>query len=69
MSDWVVDIHNRTLAAIGSAGHERIDVGNDEHLAELEQTWEQQTDRVLVRPVPEFLRSVAARSNGQAPAA
>jgi hypothetical protein len=34
----------------------------DEHLAALERSWEQETDRVLVRPIPDFLRSVADRS-------
>ena len=67
VGSWVIDIHNRTLAAIAAADHARIDVVMDEHLAALEQAWEQQTDRVLVRPIPQFLRSVAARSNGQSP--
>ena len=32
----------------------------DEHLAALEREWERQTERVLVRPVPDFLRSAVA---------
>ncbi len=58
---WVIDIHERTLAAIRSADHDRIERVMDEHLAALEQAWEQATDRVLVRPIPEFLRTVAER--------
>jgi GntR family transcriptional repressor for pyruvate dehydrogenase complex len=59
---WVIDIHERTLAAIRSADHDRIEHVMDEHLAALEQAWEQATDRVLVRPIPEFLRPVAERA-------
>ena len=62
--DWVIDIHERTLGAIRSSDHERIERVMDEHLAALERSWEQETDRVLVRPVPEFLRSVASRGRG-----
>jgi hypothetical protein len=60
--DWVIDIHERTLGAIRSSDHERIERVMDEHLAALERSWEQETDRVLVRPIPDFLRSVAQRS-------
>lgn len=60
--DWTIEIHEQTLAAIRSADHDRIEVVMDEHLAGLERAWERETDRVLVRPIPDFLRPVAARS-------
>ena len=60
--DWVIDIHERTLGAIRSSDHERIERVMDEHLAALERSWEQETDSVLVRPIPDFLRAVADRS-------
>jgi hypothetical protein len=34
----------------------------DEHLAQLEQIWERETGRGLVRPLPDFLQAVADRS-------
>jgi GntR family transcriptional regulator, transcriptional repressor for pyruvate dehydrogenase complex len=34
----------------------------DEHLAQLEQIWERETGRGLVRPLPDFLQPVADRS-------
>ena len=37
---WVIDIHERTLAAIRSADHQRIERVMDEHLATLERSWE-----------------------------
>jgi DNA-binding FadR family transcriptional regulator len=60
--DWVIDIHERTLAAIRSADFELIDTVMDEHLAQLEQIWERETGRGLVRPLPDFLQPVAERS-------
>jgi GntR family transcriptional regulator, transcriptional repressor for pyruvate dehydrogenase complex len=59
--EWVIDIHERTLAAIRSADQQAIEIVMDEHLAELERDWERETGRVLVRPIPEFLRSAAER--------
>jgi GntR family transcriptional regulator, transcriptional repressor for pyruvate dehydrogenase complex len=59
---WVIDIHERALAAIRSADHDRIEQVMDEHLAAMERNWERETDRVLVRPIPAFLRPVAERS-------
>jgi DNA-binding FadR family transcriptional regulator len=53
--DWVIDVHERTLAAIRSGDLEAVDRVMDEHLAGLERTWEQETGRALLRPVPEFL--------------
>jgi GntR family transcriptional regulator, transcriptional repressor for pyruvate dehydrogenase complex len=60
--DWVIDIHERTLAAIRSADFEQIDEVMDEHLSQLEQIWERETGRGLVRPLPDFLQPVAERS-------
>ncbi len=56
---WVVDIHVQTLAAIRSVDHERIQAVMAEHLAAMEQAWEHATGRVLVRPLPDFMQSVA----------
>ncbi|MGH2850101.1 MAG: FadR/GntR family transcriptional regulator [Solirubrobacteraceae bacterium] len=60
-ASWVIDIHQRTLAAIRAADHERIEHVMDEHLAAMENAWERATDRVLVRPIPDFLRPLAER--------
>jgi GntR family transcriptional regulator, transcriptional repressor for pyruvate dehydrogenase complex len=60
--DWTIEIHERTLAAVRSADFGLIDEVMDEHLAELEQIWERETGRGLVRPLPDFLQPVAARS-------
>jgi GntR family transcriptional regulator, transcriptional repressor for pyruvate dehydrogenase complex len=60
--DWVISIHERTLAAIRAADFQLIDEVMDEHLAQLEQIWERETGRGLVRPLPDFLQPVADRS-------
>jgi len=60
--DWTVEIHERTLAAIRGADFALIDEVMDEHLAQLEQIWERETGRGLVRPLPDFLQPVAERS-------
>jgi len=60
--EWAIDIHERTLAAIRSADYERIEIVMDEHLAGMERHWEQETQRVLVPEIPDFLRPVAERS-------
>ncbi|HEX3240844.1 MAG TPA: FCD domain-containing protein [Solirubrobacterales bacterium] len=60
--DWAIDIHEQTLAAIRSADHPRIERVMDEHLATMERHWEQETERVLVPQVPDFLRPVAERA-------
>jgi GntR family transcriptional regulator, transcriptional repressor for pyruvate dehydrogenase complex len=59
--DWVIEIHERTLAAIRAADFELIDSVMDEHLAQLEQIWERETGRGLVRPLPDLLQPVAER--------
>jgi GntR family transcriptional regulator, transcriptional repressor for pyruvate dehydrogenase complex len=53
--EWVIDVHERTLGAIRSGDLDAVDRVMDEHLGELERTWEQETGRALVRPVPDFL--------------
>jgi GntR family transcriptional repressor for pyruvate dehydrogenase complex len=60
--DWAIDIHERTLGAIRNADFEQIETVMDEHLAQLEQIWERETGRGLVRPLPDFLQPVADRS-------
>ncbi len=60
--DWTIEIHERTLAAIRAADFPLIESVMDEHLAQLEQTWEKETGRGLVRPLPDFLQPVAERS-------
>jgi len=59
---WTIDIHTRTLAAVRAADFPLIDAVMDEHLAQLEQLWERETGRGLVRPLPDFLQPVAERS-------
>lgn len=63
VASWSIDVHERTLAAIRSADPERIERVMDEHLATAERSWERSTDRVLVRPVPDFLRSAERRES------
>ena len=60
--DWTIEIHERTLAAVRSADFALIDQVMDEHLAQMEQIWERETGRGLVRPLPDFLQPVADRS-------
>src|SRR3954466_7050495 len=60
--EWTIDIHSRTLAAVRAADFELIETVMDEHLAQLEQIWERETGRGLVRPLPDFLQPVAERS-------
>ena len=60
--DWTIEVHERTLAAIRAADFKLVDDVMDEHLAQLEQFWERETGRGLVRPLPDFLEPVAERS-------
>jgi DNA-binding FadR family transcriptional regulator len=60
--DWTIEIHERTLAAVRSSDFVLIDSVMDEHLSQLEQIWERETGRGLVRPLPDFLQPVAERS-------
>jgi GntR family transcriptional repressor for pyruvate dehydrogenase complex len=61
-ADWVIDVHERTLTAIRSSDHSRIEEVMDEHLAAMENAWQHATDRLLVRPIPDFLRPLGQRS-------
>lgn len=61
--DWVIGVHERTMDAIRSADFIMIDEVMDEHLSQLEQVWERETGRGLVRPLPDFLQPVAERSS------
>ena len=61
-ASWVIDIHERTLAAVRSCDHGRIEEVMDEHLAALERAWERATHRTLVRPTPAFLLPFAERT-------
>jgi GntR family transcriptional repressor for pyruvate dehydrogenase complex len=60
--DWTIDIHTRTMNSVRAADFELIEAVMDEHLAQLEQIWERETGRGLVRPLPDFLQPVAERS-------
>ena len=60
--EWTIDIHKRTLDAIRASDFALIDEVMDEHLAQLEQVWEDETGRGMVRPLPDFLERVAERS-------
>ncbi len=53
--EWSLDIHERTLSAVRSGDLERVDIVMDEHLGQIERTWEQETGTPLVRPTPDFL--------------
>src|SRR3954452_14311593 len=53
--EWTIDIHERTLAAVRSGDLAEVELVMDEHLAQLERTWEQESARALVRPLPAFL--------------
>ena len=63
--DWTIEIHERTLTAVRAADFPLIEEVMDEHLAQLEQIWERETGRGLVRSLPDFLQPVADRSRAQ----
>lgn len=48
--EWSLSIHAQTLAAVRSGDLARVDAVMDEHLGQVERTWEQETGRPLVRP-------------------
>jgi DNA-binding FadR family transcriptional regulator len=58
--EWVIDIHQRTLAAIRSRDLDLVESVMDEHLRVLERSWETATGRSLSRPRPDFLRRMSA---------
>jgi GntR family transcriptional repressor for pyruvate dehydrogenase complex len=53
--EWAVKIHERTLEAIVAGDPAGIEAVMDEHLAYLERTWEEETDRARLRRLPDFL--------------
>jgi GntR family transcriptional regulator, transcriptional repressor for pyruvate dehydrogenase complex len=53
--EWTIGIHERTLAAVRSGDLEDVEEVMDEHLGQLERTWEKETARALIRPLPDFL--------------
>jgi GntR family transcriptional regulator, transcriptional repressor for pyruvate dehydrogenase complex len=59
---WVIEIHERTLAAIRSADPTKVEAVMDEHMSGMERAWERQRGSALVRPIPDFLQPVAARA-------
>src|SRR2546421_843111 len=48
--EWTIDIHERTLTAVRAGDLAEVEAVMDEHLGQLERTWES-----LVRPLPGFL--------------
>jgi len=59
--EWTIQIHERTRDAVRSGDLEEVDAVMDEHVGQLERTWEEETARALVRPLPDFLLPAAAR--------
>ena len=45
--EWVIDVHERTVAAIRSRRRKAVGAVMDEHLRAMEQAWEQETGRPL----------------------
>jgi DNA-binding FadR family transcriptional regulator len=62
--EWTIDIHERTLAAVRSGDLAEVEVVMDEHLGQLERTWEKETARALIRPMPDFLLPLASGKVG-----
>ena len=50
-----IAVHERTLAAIRSGDPEAVEEAMDEHLGQLERSWEEATGRPLAPPAPAFL--------------
>jgi GntR family transcriptional regulator, transcriptional repressor for pyruvate dehydrogenase complex len=60
--EHAIGIHERTLGAIKSGDPDEIDRAMDEHLAFLEQIWEEESGRARLRRVPDFLLPHAERT-------
>jgi DNA-binding FadR family transcriptional regulator len=60
--EWTIEIHERTLAAVRSGDLVEVESVMDEHVGQLERTWEEETARALVRPLPDFLLPAATRT-------
>lgn len=63
---WVVDIHERTLAAIMKADHALIESVMEEHIRDLEMAWERSSNSTFVRRLPDFMVPADERSAGSA---
>lgn len=59
--EWTIAIHERTVEAVRSGDVEQVAAVMDEHVGQLERTYEEETSRALVRPLPDFLLPVTAR--------
>jgi GntR family transcriptional regulator, transcriptional repressor for pyruvate dehydrogenase complex len=59
--EWTIQIHERTRDAVRSGDLAEVDAVMDEHVGQLERTWEEETARALVRPLPDFLLPATAR--------
>ena len=59
--EWTIQIHERTVAAVRSGDLEAVERVMDDHVGKLELTWEEETARALVRPLPDFLLPASAR--------
>ncbi|MDX6700812.1 MAG: GntR family transcriptional regulator, transcriptional repressor for pyruvate dehydrogenase complex [Baekduia sp.] len=60
--EWTIEIHERTVAAVRSGDLAEVEAVMDEHVGQLEKTWEEETARALVRPLPDFLMPAHSRS-------
>ncbi|HYF27412.1 MAG TPA: FCD domain-containing protein, partial [Baekduia sp.] len=59
--EWTIAIHERTLDAVRRGDQDEVLAVMDEHLGQLERTYEEETQRALVRPLPDFLMPLTAR--------
>ncbi|WP_205699373.1 FadR/GntR family transcriptional regulator [Conexibacter sp. SYSU D00693] len=64
--EWTIEIHRRTMEAVRRGDVAEVEHVMDEHLGQLERAYEEESNRALVRPLPDFLLPLTAR---QAPAA
>ena len=60
--EWTIQIHERTVAAVRSGDLAEVEAVMDEHVGQLERTWEEETARALVRPLPDFLLPATSRT-------
>ena len=60
--EWTIQIHERTLAAVRSGDLLEVEAVMDEHVGQLERTWEEETARALVRPTPRLPAPGGARA-------
>src|SRR4051795_6579889 len=65
--EWTIGIHERTLAAVRSGDLAEVESVMDEHLGQLEHTWEQESARALIRPLPAFLLPASGKVPGPIP--